>query len=92
MDDCQRARAGSCLSGRLFLERRCFGHDVVSRRMRMLKSHSADSRFDIENEGTANNTANLRYPYAVCEQSARRANSKFRSHELKCFILARSVE
>src|SRR5882762_6979298 len=34
----------------------------------------------------------LRYPYAVCEQSARRANSKFRSHELKCFILARSVE
>jgi len=33
----------------------------------MLKSHSADLRFDIENEGNANNTANF---YDILMQSA----------------------
>lgn len=32
------------------MERQCFGHDVVSHRMRTLMHHSVGLRFDVEDE------------------------------------------
>ena len=58
------------------MERRCFGHNVVSRRMRMLKSHSADLRFDVENEGNGNNSAN--FTISLCSLRAIREKGKLK--------------
>ena len=58
------------------MERRYFGHDIASRRMRMLKSHSADLRFDVENEGNGNNSAN--FTISLCSLRAIREKGKLK--------------
>lgn len=49
------------------MERQCFGHDVVSHRLRTLKHHSADLRFDVEGEEDTNGNLKL---YGFLMQSA----------------------